>query len=131
MIKITIPGNPVPLQRPRHTRRGITYNPQSKEMATIALFIKSLAPDEMLVGPVGMNVIFFMYIPKSLSKKKQEELNGTYHFIKPDCDNLIKFCSDTLTMSNSIFKDDSQVCVLKAKKIYDANPRTFIEVYEL
>ena len=131
MIRITIPGNPVPLQRPRHTRTGITYNPQSEEMARTALYIKSLAPDETFMGPVGVNMTFFMYIPRSLSKKKQKELDGTFCTAKFDIDNLAKKSLDELTRSGSIFKDDSQVCSLKAIKKYDFNPRTEIEIYSL
>ena len=36
-----------------------------------------------------------------------------------------------MTMSRSIFNDDSQVCKLSGIKLYDFNPRTEIEIIKL
>lgn len=59
---------------------------------------------------VGLNIVFFVPMPKSWSKKKKAEKNGTYHDQKPDIDNLEKAFLD------SVLKDDSKIaCVNKMK----------------
>lgn len=84
---------------------------------------------ELITGPIAVNVLFHMPIPKNLSKKKKDESIGKYHIKRPDTDNLIKGVFDAL--NNLVWKDDNQVCKIAAKKIYSESPRIEIEINEL
>lgn len=123
--KIIIPGNPIPLKRPRFSRTGSVYNAQKKIMLEISFIIKSQYHNETITGPVEVNMVFFMPIPKHLSLKKQRELNDTYHVKRQDIDNIFKFYADCITYSG-IWTDDSLMCEISATKVYDLNPRTEI-----
>lgn len=69
------------------------------------------------VEPYGTHVRFFMPMPKSWSKKKKAEMNGTLHQQKPDVDNLLKALLD------SIFKDDAHIADIRATKIWSVEGR--------
>jgi hypothetical protein len=57
-------------------------------------------------------------------------INGNFHHNKkPDLDNLCKFILDT--MNGLVFKDDSQICAMGAKKIYSSKPGTLIKITPL
>ena len=54
-------------------------------------------------------------------------INGVvHHFHKPDCDNLAKFYMDC--MNNLVYRDDSQICDLRVKKVYSMVPSTLIRI---
>ena len=116
---------PFPAPRPRFSKRG-TYNPKeyTAYKHLFGLFAKRVYKKQ-LEGALKLEVTFFMQIPKSLSKKKHGELIGQYHIKKPDTDNLVKTVKDSL--NGIVYKDDSQVSVILAKKIYSENPR--VEFY--
>lgn len=84
---------------------------------------------ELITGPIAVNVLFLMPIPKSWSKKKKAEAEGQYHTKRPDTDNLIKGLFDSL--NNLVWKDDNQVCKISAKKIYSSKPGIEIEIKQL
>ena len=81
--------------------------------------------------PLALDIIFFMPIPKSLSsiKKRQRENGLIAHICKPDLDNLEKFVLDCL--NGLVFKDDAQICEMRAKKIYSSKPGTLIRIIPL
>lgn len=62
------------------------------------------------------------------SKVKKRDL--TFHAIKPDIDNLLKFILDTLVKAE-IIADDKIICQLTTQKKWDINPRTEITIMEL
>lgn len=55
-------------------------------------------------------IIFYIPMPKSWSKKKMIKMYNTPHNQKPDIDNLVKAVMDTL------MTDDKQVWKIKAEK---------------
>lgn len=69
-----------------------------------------------------------MPIPKSLSQKKQDALQGAWYLKKPDLDNLIKIVDGLNCIA---WEDDCQVCKIDAWKLYDKKPRTEIWINEL
>ena len=74
--------------RPRVTRYG-TYNDPKYTAYKKALGIKAKSIiKQPLLGEVYVKIDFFFLIPKSWSKKKQEE--AQWHKSKPDIDNLVK-----------------------------------------
>ena len=90
MIKLIIPGRPVPKSRPRVVR-GHAYTPQKTQRAeeTIAWHARAqwVSP---LRGAVKMSCVFYF--------------KGKGH---GDIDNLIKLCADSL--NGICYKDDRQI----------------------
>lgn len=134
IISLTIPGIPIAKKRPRFFRRGKfvgTYNAQETEEGRFMFELHRLFNETPLEGPLKLKLVFAMPIPKSLSKAKIKEiLAGTLrHTKKPDLDNLVKFVKDCC--NGVIWKDDSQVFELKARKEYSDIAKTFIEIEEV
>ena len=127
---ITIPLIPMPAPRPRFSKFG-TYNPKSyTEYKKNLLQLARIQSKSYFNGGIKLEVVFYMQIPASLSKKKQSELiEQVYHIKKPDTDNLIKSVKDSL--EGTFYKNDSQVCVVDAKKVYSHKPRTEINLISL
>ena len=128
---LTIPGKPIGKRRPRFARRGkfvVTYNDQETEEGRFLLDARRQWKAPIMEGPVYLSLTFFMPIPKSTSKKVLSAMrkNGVRHTKKPDLDNMVKFVKDCL--NGLVWKDDSQVDELTAKKIYSENPRTVIGI---
>lgn len=129
MTKIIIPGEPVPKQRPRVTRRGITYTPaktQKYERLVQEIYNKNEYYEKGV--PLKFRVDAFFSVPKSWSKKKQQQaLNGELYVTKrPDGDNILKICMDAL--NGVAFYDDSQIVEMSISKHYSENPRVEIEI---
>lgn len=77
----------------------------------------------LLEGPVELRVAFFLPRPQSLKK------SITAHLKKPDLDKLVRSVKDALTQV--VWRDDSQVVLISARKEYAAasdSPRAVIEV---
>lgn len=68
----------------------------------------------LMLGPVHVSLSFVMPRPKSLPKRAQ------HHTKKPDIDKLSRTVLDALT--GIIWKDDSQVITLTARKGYTFDP---------
>jgi len=124
MLKITIPGNPIPRARPR-INKFRTYDPQYKEMKAIKSIIQSQVK-EKIEGAVTAEFKFFLPIPKSTSKKKRAMMlaNEVKHVKKPDTSNFLKFYEDA--MNDIAYHDDSAIWDVKATKVYSDDPRTEI-----
>lgn len=152
MIKITIPGEPVPKQRPRMIRQSIAYNPdepipmQSRatkqgivytpaktrryEQLVQEIYNSEIKHDEFYDKgiPLVFRVKAFFAIPKSWSKRKQQQaLDGELDVTKrPDGDNILKICMDAL--NGVAFYDDAQIIEMSISKHYSDNPRVEIEI---
>jgi len=125
--RITIPGKPIAKHRPRFYRRGNyvgTYNDQQTEEGRWQLFAAGQVK-QILDGPIKLEVMFYMPIPKSAPKRNRP----IWHTKKPDLDNLIKFVKDCL--NGIAWKDDSQVCSIAAEKMYNDEPQTVICIHEM
>ena len=122
----TIAGEPLPLMRARYNRVSV-YDPQKTAKLVIGITISNQNNNKPpILGPVILDITFFMPIPKSKKKKIKP---GDPHIIKPDISNLIKLYEDV--SSGIIFKDDCQITQILARKIYDINPRTEFKVIPL
>lgn len=134
MIELDLYGDPIPQKRPKFFRRGThvgCYDDQLKLKQGFQWQMKSLYRGEPLEAPLCLSVTFFMPIPQSASKiKKTQMKNGVIaHTKRPDLDNLQKFLLDC--MNGLIFKDDSQIVEIRARKIYADNPGTFVRIFPL
>ncbi len=130
VIRIIIEGNPTAWAAPCVMRRGISYNPKSKEKTSARAQVLHQYRSEPLTGPISASIWFLMPIPMSTSKKARESmLEGEIkHTKKPDADNMIKFALDCV--KGIVIKDDNQVFTIFAKKMYSEEPKTIIEIQE-
>lgn len=70
----------------------------------------------------GYKLTFGMPMPKSWSKKKKREMDGTAHKNRPDIDNLCKSVLDAL------FLEDSHIHEIALKKVWATNGYILFEV---
>ena len=132
MLKFIIPGEPIAKMRHRMTRKGFSYDPQSREKETVKYQLLQIIAKEYksvlfpLQGPIDCELSFYFKLPDSYMKTKQNLVKWKLlkHIIKPDNDNLAKFYLDC--MSKIIYEDDRQICNLSIKKEYAEENRTEI-----
>ena len=108
-------------QRVRVTRSGHAYTPN--DTTTYEGIVRSeyqtqLGNAKPFLGPVEVSIQACCEIPKSWSKKKQDqakhlEIRPTK---KPDSDNIAKMICDAL--NGLAYKDDAQVVDLHVSKVY-------------
>lgn len=125
----SIPGQPVGKARPRFTRSGHTYTPdKTKSYENLVALEYRAAGGRMTDGRVYFRITAGYGIPKSTPKAKKEKmLAGTIMpTVKPDIDNVIKIILDGL--NGVAYKDDSQVCFIKASKEYTEEPKVEVSV---
>jgi Holliday junction resolvase RusA-like endonuclease len=132
-ISLTIPGKPFGKQRPRVLKNGITYTP--KETVNYETLIKELYIIQhfrkQLEGPVRIHIKAYFPIPKSVSKRKKEEMiAGKIRPVKkPDMDNIIKIIADAL--NGLAYRDDSQIVECTIEKYFSDEERVEIEIEEV
>ncbi len=128
-LEFYLPGEPVSLKRPRFGKHGCVYDSQRQIKIASKLLIKSQFKGGLLTDPLAVDLVFKMTIPNSFSHAKKNRLNGAHHTKKPDVDNMMKFYLDV--MNGVVFKDDSQITQLSARKIYSCAPGISITIYAL
>lgn len=73
------------------------------------------------------SVTFVLPIAKSTSKKKYQEMIGTYHKQRPDTDNLTKSLKDTVFYKNTEH-NDCEVSTNNARKIWGTEWKILFEI---
>lgn len=113
----TLPGKPVPLQRPRYCKDKI-YDNQKREKSNASIYLIQQHNDAPLFeGALKLTAFFYFETPK-----KTKSLNRKPHQSRPDLDNLVKYICD---ISNGIiYRDDAQIAHIVAYKLYDTIPRS-------
>lgn len=132
-MKIIIQGKVQAKQRPRFNGK-FTYTPaQTKnyENWVKLSFINQYPNFKPLENELAVSIKAYFEIPKSVSKKKREQmLNGNIRpTIKPDLDNIAKSILDAL--NKLAYLDDKQIVLLKVEKFYDVSPRVELMVEEI
>lgn len=124
-----IEGDPVPLMRAKPSyKQRFMYDSQKQEKLHIGIAIANQHNDRpFFQGPIALEVKFYMPVPKTRFKERRD-LFGTYHFVRPDTSNLIKFIEDVA--QSILYKDDCIIAKLIAEKIY-GEPRTEFTFYSL
>jgi len=128
MIKFRVEAQPVPKGRPRFTTRGkfpMAYTDAKTRDAEDNFAAQSVKykPELPIEGAIKLTLTFASIKPKSKPKKIK------HWTTRPDLDNFIKLVKDAL---NKIFwVDDSQIVEVQAKKIYDINSYTEVEIEPL
>lgn len=122
MQVIEIPGEPIALKRHRHSGKR-TYDPQVKEKENMRWHLISLRKTiETAQKAIKLTIEYHLSIPKSYSKIKALKCVSQPHAFKPDLSNLIKFTEDAF--NEILWKDDSLIAEISAKKIYSEKPMT-------
>jgi Holliday junction resolvase RusA-like endonuclease len=136
MMKIIVPGEPVPQGRPRFsTKNGFkgAFDPEKSRAykEQVRIIAKAKNPVTAMAGAVRMTVDIYRTIPRSWPKKKQllAEEGKLLPTNRPDVDNYAKAIKDAL--SGVVYEDDSQVVRLTVSKQYGREPRAEIEVEEI
>lgn len=138
-IHLTIPGQPMGKQRSRarniQTKDGRNFNINYTPVKTVnyetliqELFITKYPGFVPLTGAISIDVIAYLSIPVSKSKKQKELMrNGeVLPVVRPDCDNVQKIVFDSL--QKLAFLNDGQIVRASVKKIYSDQPRVEIVI---
>ncbi len=123
-------GEPVPSQRARHSKTSHhVYNPQrALQYILSSHLMEQHCGQPLFEGPLEVLITWHMKMPK-MSDKKKQSIIGTYHYIKPDVDNLERLLLNAC--NGVLFKDDSQVSRIVKEKIYSTEPKTVFIITEL
>ena len=127
--KYSLPGNPIPLARPRFGKGRIFDSQKLLKINHGILLKRQHGKKPLLKSPLCLTVTFFLPFPCNSTRAKKDKIKGTYQCRRPDLDNLIKYVLDTSNLV--LFSDDQLVCKINAKKIYDSEPRTEFTLTEL
>ena len=130
-VIITIATKPKPKLRARFNRKtGIAYNPDKNEdYESLIRWHCKQATKHFFEGGICLICNFYFKPPASTPKKKLESYyNATEPYTKkPDLDNLVKAVKDSL--NGVLWKDDSQIVYVLAKKRYAQEDLVEIEVF--
>lgn len=115
-------GDPTPLFRARPTYQAHRmYDSQKNEKLITSITLANQHGDRpQFTGPIWLEVIFYMPVPKTRLREKKS-LFGTYHYVRPDTSNLLKYIEDVAL--SILYKDDCIIAKITAEKIY-GEPRT-------
>lgn len=122
----TAKGRPRVVVRNGHAR---AYTPSKTQQAEWRIRTEWIAAHGVspLEGPLAIDVIVYVAMPKSVPQKRREVAMPT---TRPDGDNYLKTVLDAL--NEVAWKDDSQVVDIRVAKRYalDGPPRWEVEVTE-
>lgn len=126
-LAMVIKGTPIAKARPRFTRTGHVYTPDSTKQAEQAIAIAWIATANHRAphaGSVQLRLQFVFTAPASWPKWRRERAaeGRIPHTTKPDLDNLTKLVKDAL--NGRAWIDDSQVVNTHARKDYGPEPLT-------
>jgi Holliday junction resolvase RusA-like endonuclease len=131
MLIFNVFGNPAPQKQTRFSCRSgrpICYDPSSKDKEYIQWQIKPTAPENLILGPIELTLLFFLEIPRGTPKLKRTQMLNRVLLPnkKPDEDNLAYIVTNA--MKGLVYVDDSQICAKHVYKFYGAEPKTVIRV---
>jgi Holliday junction resolvase RusA-like endonuclease len=134
MIEFEVLGEPCSKGRPRFRQMGTFYQVYTDEKThnyenLVKLsFLNSGGTKIEGDVPLSVEIVFYMSIPKSVSKKKHVQMvNKEIRPLKKiDLDNGIKIILDAL--NKVAFNDDKQVVEIKSSKYYSENPRAEVKI---
>ena len=112
--------NPVPASRPRVTRWSTYYPKKYTQFKLDMIALTSEVHSAPFEGLLGVDIGFYIAMPKSWSKKKKESKEGRYCDNNADVDNYLKAILDSL--NEVVYVDDRQIVEISARKIYSSTP---------
>lgn len=138
LINFEVPGDPKGKGRPRFRRVGNyvqTYTPDETisyenlvRMSYREAYGDFVFPVDI---PLGMELKIYLPIPKSVSKKKREQmlLQDLRPLKKPDTSNVLKAVEDGL--NRVAYWDDTQIVETIAHRYYSDRPRVEVFLWEV
>jgi len=124
----------IPLKPTAWSRAGVNhrekrfFDMQLKEKERYICYLSQQHGNDLLFeGPLELDVIFHMPIPKTKANRRPYP----WHDSVPDLDNLEKLLQDAITASGVIWKDDRQVAKKNTQKIYHPTTELIIKITEL
>lgn len=128
-----IPGKIQAKQRPRFNGRYV-YTPDrttNYENWVKACYLEKYNNEKLLETSLEVYIRAYFEIPKSVSKKKKQQMleNEISPTIKPDTDNIAKSILDSL--NGIAYLDDKQVIRLTVEKWYAEVPSVSVEIKEV
>lgn len=125
IFSATFEGNPVPKGRPRMTKTGHAYTPQTTRdfEKAVALWAKANFKGKPSLKP--LKAVMNFYIKRAKTNKTKQ------HTQRPDIDNYMKAVLDG--MQGVVFEDDSQVFEIFATKTWAdyVLPSFTVVIYEV
>jgi Holliday junction resolvase RusA-like endonuclease len=137
VIRFTLPIIPTAQARAKiavraQGRFAQAYKTQGQQgnERTLEAWLKDYVPTAPLSGPICLDFVAALPVPASASNKKRAAMLAGDEFPakKPDLDNLAKQLKDAMTRLQ-FWGDDSQIVVLRCKKIYAASGFWKVAVY--
>lgn len=134
-ISFKVEVAPVAKGRPKFTKRGFAYTPNKTRTFESVVEMSArhaMKGKKLLSGALILTLAFYLPIPKSWSKAKQEQaVNGEVKpTVRPDLDNYVKAIMDS--MNRAVYADDCQITDFgPTKKRYSRQPHIEITVEEL
>ena len=133
-VQFTVPGKPRGKGRPRFSTAGgfvRSYtDAQTASYENLVALEYERAGGKLMDGPVRVMVRAYYPIPKSTSKLLRAEMidGDVLPRCKPDIDNVCKAVLDGL--NGVAYKDDTQVSMLVAERLYGEEPRLDVEIWK-
>jgi len=132
-MEIRIYGDPAP-QGSKRVFNGRIVEASGNKLKiwrkAIAAACQNLVSEEhsLLLGPVRVEVEFYLPRPASVTQKKRP-----LPIVPPDLDKLLRGLLDGIGQSEVIWGDDSQVVQIDAVKLYadDTEPGATVTIYAL
>lgn len=132
-MEIRIYGDPAP-QGSKRVFNGRVVEAAGNKLKVwrkaIAAACQNLVTEEhsLLLGPVRVEVEFYLPRPASVTQKKR-----ALPIVPPDLDKLLRGLLDGIGQSEVIWGDDSQVVQVEAIKLYadDTEPGATVTIYAL
>lgn len=116
MIHLDVYGEPAP-QGSKRVFRGRLVEAQGERLKkwrkAIAEACEAYAQQNIILGPVRLEVDFYVTRPKTVSISKRP-----FPIVPPDCDKLVRAVGDGIGQSGVIWGDDSQIVEIIARKFY-------------
>lgn len=116
MIILDVVGRPTP-QGSKQIFHGRLVEAQSvnlkKWRAAIEEACQPYASENIYLGPIRLEVDFFMERPKSVRQSQR-----ALPIVAPDLDKLVRAVGDGVGQSGYIWGDDSQIVEITARKFY-------------
>ncbi len=133
MIEFTVDGIPAPQGSKTRTKWGMREdNPRTKpwRAAVASEAAAATIGREPLTGPLELAAIFYFPRPKSHYRtgKHADQLKPSapdYCATKPDADKLLRAAADAMT--GIVYRDDSQLVRVSARKLY-GQPRAVLVI---
>lgn len=131
MIKLDVLGDPAP-QGSKRVFNGRVVEAAGQKLKTwrkaIAAACEPFSDQNIIIGPIRLEVDFYLARPKSVSINKRAK-----PIVPPDLDKLLRAVGDGIGQSEMIWGDDSQIVEMYGSKSYadDRDPGAIIRIIQL